>query len=192
MVSYILDSLTLVVSLVVLILNILFSKRENSRKLLVENVIHQRNFDMLELRNQTAQLSTLSDINIVLRRIKDNNYLEELIHCSKEINHILKRQYSEDKKILIIKECLISQIIEFYNNNDNNSLYEISKLNTIFGKITELYVFCAWQCIKIQGTGERRLGSTDFGNLFIKYQKSYLNAEDIEFIDSLNNLNDKV
>lgn len=187
MINYILDSLTLIVSLVVLTLNILFSRRENSRRFLIDNVIHQRNADMLELRKQTAQFSTLSDYNVVLKRIGENGYLQEVVLCSKSINHLLKRQYTEDKKVLIIKENLVSKIMAFSECSDKKLLREIEKLNVLFGKITELYVFCAWQCIKIQGTGEKRLGSSDFGDLFLKYQSGYLDDEDVEFINSLAN-----
>ena len=185
MINYVLDSLTLIVSLVVLAFNIIFSKRENTRRFLIDNVIHQRNADMLELRKLTAQFSTLSDINIVKKRIGEECYLNEVVSCSKNINHILKRQYEEDKKVLKIKEHLVTKIIDFYNSKQLNLLDEIDKLNLLFGKVTELYVFCAWQCIKIQGTGEKRLESNDFGMLFIKYKQSYLNEDDIEFMDSL-------
>lgn len=109
--EYVLDSLTLVVSLIVLTFNIAFSRRENTRKFLIDNVIRQRNADMLEMRKETARFATLSDKNIVALRSKDENYLQETMLCSKAINHLLKRKYKEDKQVLAIKDILMTSIM---------------------------------------------------------------------------------
>lgn len=185
MASNILDVLTLFVALVVLCINIFFSKKENTRRFLIENVIHQRNADMLELRKQTAQFSVWSDRKIVEKNFDNNDYLEQLIHCSKILNHVLKREYREDRKVLAIKDSIVVKIKEFFVTNDIGLLDEIEQMNLIFGRISELYVFCAWQCIKMQGTGENILGSKDFSELFSRYQNSYLTAEDLAYFASI-------
>ena len=91
----------------------------------------------------------------------------------------------EDRKVLAIKDSIVVKIKEFCVTNDIGLLDEIERMNSIFGRISELYVFCAWQCIKMQGTGENKLGSEDFSELFIRYQNSYLTAEDLAYIASI-------
>ena len=49
-ISYIFQILTLLVSICILVLNILFSRIEKSREYLLENITKQRNYDMLKMR----------------------------------------------------------------------------------------------------------------------------------------------
>ena len=53
-ISYIFQILTLLVSICILVLNILFSRIEKSREYLLENITKQRNYDMLKMREISA------------------------------------------------------------------------------------------------------------------------------------------
>ena len=47
----------------------------------------------------------------------------------------------------------------------------------LFNKIAELFNYTAWQCIKEQAIG-KRITTTEFSTLYIKYRTQYLSLED--------------
>ena len=64
-ISYIFQILTLLVSICILVLNILFSRIEKSREYLLENITKQRNYDMLKMREISSEICALTDVEII-------------------------------------------------------------------------------------------------------------------------------
>lgn len=67
-ISYIFQILTLLVSICILVLNILFSRIEKSREYLLENITKQRNYDMLKMREISAEICALTDVEIIEKK----------------------------------------------------------------------------------------------------------------------------
>lgn len=172
-ISYIFQILTLLVSICILVLNILFSRIEKSREYLLENITKQRNYDMLKMREISAEICALTDVEIIEKKVCEVDYLEKLILDSKHIDFLLKRYYKEDREVIEVKDKLVNSVINYCNDREPRNILQIQKYNKLFNKIAELFNYTAWQCIKEQAIG-KRITTTEFSTLYIKYRTQYL------------------
>lgn len=185
-ISYIIQILTLVVSVCILILNIVFSRMEKSREYLLENITKQRNYDMLKMREISASICALTDAVLIEQRVNEENYLETLISESKKMDFLLKRYYKEDREVIDVKNKLINCIINYYDNKDADNIIHIQEYNRLFNKIAELFNYTAWQCVKEQATG-KRITTVEFSMLYDKYRTKYLCPEDEVYLNNVQN-----
>jgi hypothetical protein len=169
---------TLIVSVCVLVLNIVFSRIEKSREYFLGNVTKQRICDMLEMRKISATICMLTNATLVKQKVNDVSFQETLIIESKKMDFLLKRYYKEDREVIDIKEWLINYVVNYCNNTENSSITQIQESNKLFNKIAELFNYTAWQCIKAQATGEKFITTTEFSVLYTKYRTNYLTTED--------------
>ena len=176
-ISYIFQILTLLVSICILVLNILFSRIEKSREYLLENITKQRNYDMLKMREISAEICALTDVEIIEKKVCEVDYLEKLILDSKHIDFLLKRYHKEDREVIEVKDKLVNSVINYCNDREPRNILQIQKYNKLFNKIAELFNYTAWQCIKEQAIG-KRITTTEFSTLYIKYRTQYLSLED--------------
>ena len=177
-ISYVIQISTLLVSILILVLNLVFHRKEKSREYVLENLIKQRTNDMKEMRNISATICMLTDVALVKQKVNDVSFLETLILEGKKMDFLLKRYYKEDLEVINIKDWLINSIVNYCNNKKSINITQIQEYNRLFNRIAELFNFTAWQCIKEQASGKKILTTTEFKVLYKKYRTNYLSPED--------------
>lgn len=184
-ISYVFQILTLLVSICILVLNILFSRMEKSREYLLENITKQRNYDMLKMREISATICALTDVVTIKKKVSETDYLETLIFESKNLDFLLKRYYKEDREVIEIKNRLVNSVISYCTNRESCDILQVQIYNKLFEKVAELFNYTAWQCIKEQAIG-KRITTTEFSILYIKYRTLYLSLEDEIALKNMN------
>jgi len=173
--TFFLQISTLLAAICTLIINIVFYRTENTKTHILETITKQRNYDMLKMREISAKICMLTDKALLDKKIKEEKYLETLILESKKIDFLLKRQYDEDREVIAIKDKLINYVVNYCNNKID--VGQIMKYNKLFSRISELYIYAGWQCIKRQAKGKINT-TTTFKKLHKKFRYRYLSIED--------------
>lgn len=168
----------------------LFSLRCNMKLKLkqfrIENVTKQRIDDFLEIKRISAEICTMTEIQVI-KGIKGDIDLQKLILESKKMDFLFKMKYKQDRQVIEIKNALIDSVQIYWDSKNEVDIDNIRLYNKLFSKIVELFTYTSWQLIK-QQVKEGIINSTDeFCLIFFdkEVRANYLSEDDEALINNI-------
>lgn len=168
----VLQGITIFVTVITLIANLISTKKENAKARMVEITIKHRLEEMKELKTFSAQYLTYLN-PIIISTISEKEYSLKLLTLHNQIKNLLKIKYEQDKVLLQEME-IAKQIALQYNKTKNNQI-KVSLNNCIKNlySLFSLYTYANWVCIKEQSYG-KELKSIDYRKVYEENYSSFI------------------
>lgn len=173
-------------SIVVSLISLRCNMNIKLKQFRIENVTKQRINDFLEIKRISAEICTMTEIQVI-KRIKGDIDLQKLILESKKMDFLFKMKYEQDRQVIEIKNALIDSVQNYLDSKNDVDIDNIRLYNKLFSKIVELFTYTSWQLIK-QQVKKGIINSTDeFCLIFFdkKVRANYLSEDDETLITNI-------
>jgi hypothetical protein len=172
---YILQVITISVSIISVFINAFLTLSVNKRKQISDTVAKQRLLFLQQYRNLFSQIIALCDVNSIMFCEQKNFYFEL---CEKiiKLKILFKRIYSQEKELLYQIDKLRDCAITFYQSNADvknmNALKD--QVDTLY-QLIDIYDLAYWRFIINQASG-KNVESDNFDKIYEKVKKEYIDA----------------
>ena len=170
----ILDSLSIPISILTLIITSLVALRTSSAQNVSTTIVHQRIKFLEQHREATSRLLTLCS-PIVLKN--ENINIKEIVQAAYTLKSLFRTCYEQEKEIESAINNLLDSTFDFIKQKGNRNAEEL--LNNSIAQLSnriEIYDLAYWKYIISQSTGSR-LSGEDLDFYYAESMKLFENTE---------------